>query len=383
MVVPFLIVFGLFSGSARAEVGVTDNEVVVGAHTAESGAFAVYAALPRAIQAVFDRTNEQGGVNGRKIKFIREDTQWNYQKAAIGTRKLIESDKIFAMVGAQGDSHIAAYKELSSRGVPDLFFVDGASGYEPFPKGTFGYHQSNKTDGRAYGEYAVKHFKGKRVCFLSAETLAADIPKEARATIEAANRKLPEAQKIKIGATETVEKMAPQADTEVERLKADKCDAVIMTVMMPLSANIINSASSQNFKPTWIIFWWNVVAKFTTLLNDPNNLDIVSAVAIARDDSAGIKGWKDYEATMEKYHVPISGLTASGYHVGELFVEALKRAGRDLTREKIVKAVESMHGYMCSLCLTPVEYSPKQHWAFTKLITIKLQDGKWHKWKEQ
>jgi ABC-type branched-subunit amino acid transport system substrate-binding protein len=383
--IPLFLVFLFAFTSARAEIGVTDKEITVGAHTIESGPFAAYAILPKAIDAYFKRLNDAGGVEGRKIKFIREDVGVNYQKALAVTRKLIESDKIFAMVAGQGDPHIAAYKELAAKGVPDLWLIDAASAYEPFPKTAFSYSESFEADGRASADYVLSHYKGKRVCFISGKSLAEDLPRGARAGFEEGNKKSPEKDKVKVGITEMVEKTAPQADAEVARLKADKCDVVIMTLMVPLSANVINYAASQDFKPKWVVFWWNTSAKFLDLVNANVKDGIVSTAIMARASTMEVPGWKDFEDLMKKNDIPVSGTAASGYMIAETFVETLKRAfkmDKNLTRANVVKAAESMAGFKCTICLEPMTVSSQSHWGFLKPSMITVKDGNWVRLKE-
>lgn len=368
----------LFTPSwAQAEVGVTDTEVVVGAHSMESGAYAAYAPVLRATDAYFNKINEEGGINGRKIKFLREDTVSNYQKTSAATKKLIESDKIFAMVGGQGESHVAVYKDIAAAGVPDLFFIDEIKAYEPFFKGSFSCCEPFESDGKLLGEYATRELKGKRVCFISAKTVAEDLPKGALAAIEKYNKTAAKKDKITVGVSLEIDKSVSQADSEVAKLKADGCDGVVLTLLTPLSANVINSAFSQNFKPKWMVFWWNAHSKFLDLVNESIREGIVSTAVMARSDGFNVPGWKDFAALMEKNHVTVNGSAACGYMIGEYFTEALRRAGKDLTRDKIVKAVESLSDYKCSVCLEKPTVSKKDHWMFDKPVLIAIKNGKW------
>src|SRR5260221_289509 len=104
---------------------VSDTEVIVGAHTSESGAMAAYSSYARSLVAYIDRINEKGGIHGRKLKFVKIDTQGENSKTAEATRKLVDDVGIFAMVSGMGMSHQAGYKYLLEKGVPDLYFQDG------------------------------------------------------------------------------------------------------------------------------------------------------------------------------------------------------------------------------------------------------------------
>lgn len=362
---------------AKAEVGVTDTEVVIGAHTCESGASASYAPVPRAEEAYFNKINEKGGINGRKIRFIREDTAGSYQKAAVVTKKLVESDKIFAMVGGHNDNHVAAYKYLAENNIPDLFFNDGVDAYEPFSPMTFPYSQSYRSDGVTMAEYAIKELKGKRVCFISSKTLAEDLPKGFISTVEKYNKTATEKNKITLGLNLSVDRTITQADSDVSKLKEDGCEGVVMTIAMPVSAQIVNYAYSQNFKPKWMVFWWNTSIKFVDLLNEGVREGIISTAAMARSKTFNVPGWDEFQALMEKNNLPATGVSASGYMIAELFTEALKRAGRDLTRQKIVDAVLSLNGWQCDICLQPVQVTKDSHWMYKKPVLAVIRNGVW------
>ena len=90
------------------------------------------------------------------------------------------------------------------------------------------------------------------------------------------------------------------------------------------------------------------------------------------------QGWDDYEALMKKNNIPAGGTSSIGYTQAEFFVETLKRAGKDLTREGIVKAAESFKGdWNCSLCLYPPTTSADNHWPLPKVVHLAIKDKKW------
>lgn len=375
----FLVSLIAFSVTTKAEVGVTDTEIIIGAHTFESGALSAYSAHPRSTTAYFEMINEKGGIYGRKIKFLREDTGGQWQKASAVTKKLIESDKIFAMVGAMGDMHFAAYKELAAAGVPDLFFADAIKAYEPFPNTTFPYSPPYAADGRKLAEFAIKEFKGKRVCSLRAKTVAEDIPDAALESITNYNKKAKKAEQLPIGLDLKIDKTVPQADSEVSQLKSDACDVVILGLYGPLAAKIINYADSQNFRPKWMVNWFNTNSQFVDLLNPTVREGIISTSFLARSEAYNAPGWKDFAALMDKNGIPKTGPAVSGYYTAEAFTELLRRTGKDLTRENLIKTLKGMSGYQCSLCLAPWTIEEGSHWLFKEPVLAIIKNGVWQK----
>ena len=117
-----------------ADPGVTATEIKLGITSPKTGTVALsYGKLPRAMKAYFDYINANGGVNGRKITLVSRDDKYLPQQAATQTRNLVLSDKVFAIVGALGTAtHTKAYvaAQLAKNNVPDLFVNTGFSGFD-------------------------------------------------------------------------------------------------------------------------------------------------------------------------------------------------------------------------------------------------------------
>ena len=109
-----------------------------------------------------------GACNGRKLKLIVEDDQYTGPLASEVTRKLVEQDKVFAIVGGLGTAaHGAVYKYLETNGVPDMLMLAGLSKWtDPVVKSRFGYLVDYLDEGRILGEYIAKNFPGKKVGFI-------------------------------------------------------------------------------------------------------------------------------------------------------------------------------------------------------------------------
>ena len=127
------------TGTATAEVpGITDTEIILGADSILSGAMAaVYATISQATEAYFEYINDtQGGVCGRKIVYKLGDNQDDPAKAVEAVRKLVEQDKVFAIVGSLGDTpHPAVWDYLNEQGVPDILCSAGSHMFGADPEG--------------------------------------------------------------------------------------------------------------------------------------------------------------------------------------------------------------------------------------------------------
>src|SRR6266542_1482946 len=153
--------------------GVTPTEIVLGMHTDLSGPAATYGvSSSNAVKMRFDEVNEKGGVHGRKVKLIIEDTQYQVPRAVQAGAKLINRDRVFAMVAGLGTPmNNALFKDQLEAGVPNLFPLSAArSMYEPFNKLKF-YGAATYVDQvRAGINYFVTKKGKKSVCAMYQDT---------------------------------------------------------------------------------------------------------------------------------------------------------------------------------------------------------------------
>src|SRR5437879_1117511 len=153
--------------------GVSKTEIVLGMHTDLSGPAATYGvSSSNAVKMRFDDVNEKGGIAGRKIKLIIEDTQYQIPRAVQAGAKLINRDHIFAMVAGLGTPmNNALFKDQLEAGVPSLFPLSAArSMYEPFHKLKF-YSAASYVDQVRAGINSFVTKKGKKaLCVMYPDT---------------------------------------------------------------------------------------------------------------------------------------------------------------------------------------------------------------------
>ncbi len=204
--------------------GVSKGEIVLGMHTDLSGPAATYGvSSSNAVKMRFDDVNAAGGINGRKIKLIIEDTQYQVPRAVQAGNKLINRDNIFAMVAGLGTPmNNALFKEQFDAGVPNLFPLSAArSMFEPFNKLKF-YGAATYVDQvRAGINYFVTKKGKKALCAMYQDT---DFGKEVLDGVQA------QAEKMKLKIVETVTHKPTDQDftAQITKLKAANCDLVVL-----------------------------------------------------------------------------------------------------------------------------------------------------------
>ena len=167
--------------------------------------------------------NEAGGVNGRKIKLIVEDTQYQVPRAVQAGNKLINRDNIFVMVAGLGTPmNNALFKDQFEAGVPNLFPLSAArSMYEPFHKLKFYGAASYVDQVRAGINYFVTKKGKKALCAMYQDT---DFGKEVLDGVQM------QAEKMKVKVVETVTHKPTDQDftAQITKLKAAGCDLVVL-----------------------------------------------------------------------------------------------------------------------------------------------------------
>jgi branched-chain amino acid transport system substrate-binding protein len=156
-----------------AEVpGITDTEIILGADCPLTGAMAaVYATIPQSTEAYFNYINDtQGGVCGRKIVYKVVDNQDDPAKGMEVVRKLVEEDKVFAIVGSLADNpHAAVWEYLNDNEVPDILCSAGTHMLAADPEGhpwTVQMIPSYRAEGKTFGQYISENLSGKKVGIL-------------------------------------------------------------------------------------------------------------------------------------------------------------------------------------------------------------------------
>ena len=140
MIFALITIAGLY-GLAAAEVGVTRDEIIVGSHQDLSGPLAGWGIqVKMGLEMRARQINEAGGINGRKVRLVIEDSKYDPKTAIMVTNKMISRDKVFAFVGNMGSPTAGATKPIISRKkIPQMFPLTAASlFYEPYDRYSFG-----------------------------------------------------------------------------------------------------------------------------------------------------------------------------------------------------------------------------------------------------
>jgi len=335
--------------------GVTDTEIILGAHAPMSGALgAVYAMIPNATGAYFNYINDtQGGVCGRKIVYKVEDDNYDPAKGLEVTRKLVEQDKVLALVGNLGDlDHSSAFEYLNEVGVPDLLTSTGAHKYGSDPQGhpwTVQMIPDYRMEANFFGRYISESLAGKKIAFLYENS---DYGLDG---VTGVKEEL-DPSKNEVLAELPYEANAIDIRSEVTNLKNTGAEVAILYATPGFTGQAIKAADRLGWKPQFIASYVNsddILFQFVS----PKILEgliTFQALKLAawRDDPAIAKHYE----IMSKYGGPApSNFTVYAQALGELTVEMLSRACDNLTRQGLMDAIESVQGWKSDLLVEGID----------------------------
>jgi len=365
--------------AAAAEVGITKDTVTVGATFPLTGVAAPgYSEIPTGAQAYFDYVNANGGVNGRKIKYIVRDDGYDPTTTSEVTNELVLKDQVFAMLGALGTpTHSAVVDFLNSEKVPDLFVSSGSIQWGNDPKAkpyTFSWQPDYEIEGKIIGQWVAKNMPNAKVgLFLQDDDLGVDGEKGVRRYID---KQIVKVVKYTSGNTD----VAPQ----IAALKASGADLVLGFNVPAYTALSQLVAMKLNYKPKW--FYSNIgsdpeligslLSKFSKgAVDAANPLDGVLTTeyipGVDATDNAWVQLWqKVWDKHGKDGH--LTNYRIYGMSEAYAFVQALEAAGKNPTRKGIVDAVEKM-GNAAGPPLAPFRYSADSHLGISGMRVVQLK----------
>jgi branched-chain amino acid transport system substrate-binding protein len=349
-----------------AAPGISDTEILLGAENILSGTFgAVYATVPKATAAYFNYINDtQGGVCGRKIVYQYVDNYDDPARAVEAARKLVEQDKVFAMVGSLGDGpHPGSWEYLNEKGIPDILVSAGGHRFGADPQGhpwTVQMIPSYTVEGALFGQYISENLPGKTIAVLwENDTVGIDG--------FAGLKKGLDPSKNEIVADESYEFTAISVASQIANLKESNADILVLHAALGFTSQAIKNADRLGWHPQVFMSYINsddMIFQFVPpeLLEDAISFQALK-LAAWRDDPAVAKHFE----LMQNYGGPTpSNFTIYAQVLGETAVETLKRSCDNLTREGLMDAVESIQGFHTDLMLdgVNVSFSDTDHSAF-------------------
>jgi branched-chain amino acid transport system substrate-binding protein len=321
--------------------GVTDTEIKIGNTGPYSGPASAYSASAVSEAAFFAMINDQGGVNGRKIKFISLDDAYSPPKTVEQIRRLIESDEVLFLVNPIGTApNVAVVKYINQRQVPHLFVGSGATIFndpEHFPW-TMSWTPHYASEGEIYAKYIQSTKPDAKIGILwQNDDLGRDY-------LMGFKRGLGDKAATMIVSSLTYNTTDPTVDSQIVSLKAAGADVLLMATIPKFSAQAIRKAYDIDWHPLKIVV--SIGSSIAGAIRPAGFEAAKGVISAAYQKDPADPQWRDdpdmkaWGVWMDKYnpHIDKSDYYAPyGYNVGTAVVRLLKQCGDNLTRENIMK----------------------------------------------
>jgi branched-chain amino acid transport system substrate-binding protein len=374
---------GSSGSSGSSAPGVTATSITFGSHQPLTGPAAPgYSEIAPASQAFFDYINAHGGVFGRKIHLTYKDDAYNPTNTVNVVHQLVLQNHVFGIFEGLGTpTHTKVVSYLNASKVPDLFVASGCPCWDDGTKQpyTFGWQPNYTIEGKILGQYIKQHFAGQKVAVLYQDD---DFGQGGLAGIQA-----------ELPASQIASKQAYQAGTttlgpQITAIKASKAK-VMVDFTVPIYTAIGQLTSfTLNYKPQLVVS--NVGIDPTTVAGLLKSISKGKASGTALIEGAITDGYLPSTADTSnpwiqlfmKIHdqydkqAPFDGNVEYGMANAYTLVQALQAAGKNLTRQDVVNAIQQQGAKWTGPGLVPYRYSTTDHGGFSGTQIGHIKNGK-------
>lgn len=374
---PTLIAASLLLAGATAFAqtqGVSKDEIVLGSIQDLSGPLAGFGKQVRfGMMLRVDEANEQGGINGRKIKLNVEDSGYEPRRAVLAAQKLVNQDKIFAMVGHIGTAqNMAAMPVQFQKNVINFFPVTAAREmYEPFHKLKYSFAATYYDQMKAAVPLLVKEKGAKKICTMyQDDEFGLEVFRGAEEGLKSMGMQFAEVTTFKRGATDFASQM--------QKLASSQCDFVVMGTIIRETIGGIATAKRLGFNPTFL----GSSAAYTDLIHKLGGagMDGFYATMTVQNpylDAASqpIRFWANKYKT--KFNEDPTVFSVYGYSLVDSFLRAASKAGPNLTTDSFIKAMDTMVIPPDIFGSSEMTFGPQKRLGSNATRLSKLENARW------
>jgi branched-chain amino acid transport system substrate-binding protein len=376
-VVPTLAIASLAlvcATGAHAQQGVSKTEITVGTIQDLSGPLAGFGKQIRlGMMLRVDEINEQGGIGGRKLKLQIEDSGYDPRKAVLAAQKLVNQDKIFAMLGHLGTAqNNAAMPVQFEKNVINFFPVTAAREmYEPFHKLKYAFAATYYDQMLGALPKLVKEKGAKKVCAIyQDDEFGLEVLRGAEAGLKTIGMEMAEKTSFKRGATDF--------SSQVARMKAAGCDFVALGTIIRETIGTIAESRKTGFNPTFMgssAAYTDLIHKLGGKAMDGLYATMTVANPYLDDASQPVRFWANKYKT--KFNEDPTVFSAYGYLIVDTFGKAATKAGGNLTTESFIKAMDTMVIPPDMFGAAEQTFSPTKRLGSNASRMSQLQDARW------
>jgi branched-chain amino acid transport system substrate-binding protein len=358
-----------FCVQALAEDGVSADTIVFGqAAVLEGPASALGVGMRTGLQAAFDEINAKGGVHGRKLKLISENDGYEPDRAIVATKKLIEENKVFALIGAVGTPTSAAAQPIATAAkVPFIGAFTGA-GFLRNPKldNVINIRASYGAETEAWVRHLTEDLKISKIAIFYQDDAFGRAGLDG---VKAAMKK----RSMELIAEATYERNTVAVKSALLALKRAEPEAVVIVGAYKPVAEFIKLSRKVNFNPTFVNISFVGASALAKELG-PEGKDVIVSQVVPFPWDASLQVVADYQAAIKPAGGEPDFVTLEGYLAGRLAIAALDRLGADVTREGLIKAIKEPGKF--DIGGLPMTFSAEKNEGLDKVfLTVIQADG--------
>lgn len=339
-----------------AETGVTDTRIVIGCTQSLTGPVSHPGSMQVAgTQAYLEAVNAQGGVNGRKFEFKVFDDGYRPQDAVANVKRLIEQDGAFLILNTMGTAPSKAILPFLEENKTPLLFPFQGDPEMSKKKYLFTSYPFHDIQTRIITRWLLEKKGMKRIALIYQDDAYG------QPFLDTLKEEL-KARGLEPAALESIKRGSSDATVQVAKMAEIKPEACILALTPGQGAQVLKEAAKLG--------WTSSMLVASGPLADETFL------TLAGGDSEGIYGfssWPDPSSSqlpeMKKYREALASYQPKqapsrhnlyGYFYAKTMAEGIKRAGKDLTRESFIGAMESMKDWDSGI-IPPISYSTTDH----------------------
>ena len=362
------------SAAMAQSQGVTKDEIALGSIQDLSGPLAGFGKQVRlGMMLRVDEANEQGGVNGRKLKLTVEDSGYDPRRAVLAAQKLVNQDKIFAMIGHIGTAqNMAAMPVQFQKNVINFFPVTAARQmYEPFHRLKYSFAATYFDQMKLATPMLVKEKGAKKVCTMyQDDEFGLEVFRGAEDGLKSIGMTFTEVTTFKRGATDF--------SSQMQKLASSQCDFVVLGTIIRETIGGIATARKLGFNPIFL----GSSAAYTDLIHKlggaaMNGMYAAMTVQHPYLDEASqpIRFWANKYKT--KFNEDPTVFSVYGYNAVDSFIQAATKAGPGLNTDSFIKAMDTMTLAPDIFGGAEQTFGPQKRLGSTATRLSQIQDGRW------
>jgi len=372
--------------SGAGTPGVTSSQILIGGTTPLSGIASAYSSVARGADAYFKYVNARGGVNKRKIKYLIRDDAYDPSKTIDQTRELVQQDKVFAIFNSLGTDQNQAIRDyLNAVKVPQIFVASGATtwgrDFKRYPW-TIGYQPNYIAEGTIYGRYIAKTTpKAKIGVLYQNDYYGKDLLTSLRRGLAS--------KASHVVAKQSYDATDSDVGSQIARLKSSKATTLMVFATPQFAIQSYVHAHKLGWRPRVFV---NAVASASNIMGiaasatskkqTEGSISIVFLKDPTNPAWAKDPGIKLYRSIMKKYNSggnPKDVYNVYGMSAAHTFVEALKHAGKNPTRESIMQAATHLNVHNDPFLLPgiTVKTGRGDHFPLDQAKLERYHNGRW------